>query len=120
MEWDLVTIGDRMTFCSKSCVDNHLFEDRVMKFGHIEFGRECNIGFGSRVLYHTKTEDNVDLGDSSVVMRGENLNTGIWQGAPVEFMRGINLTDVTPIMDGMKKNNDEKAAELKEMSSLNV
>ena len=64
-------------------MQTHLFEDRVMKVGKVVIGNRCAVGMKATVLYNTCLEDNVSLGDLSLLMKGETLPQGTkWQGAP--------------------------------------
>jgi non-ribosomal peptide synthetase-like protein len=84
-EFDCVTIGDHVAMNDLSCLQTHLYEDRVMKVGRVEVGNGVTIGSFATVLYDTKMGDFSRLLSLTLVMKGENIpaNT-IWAGAPAE------------------------------------
>jgi non-ribosomal peptide synthetase-like protein len=84
-EFDCVKIGDFSVMNSLSCLQTHLYEDRVMKVGRVEVGRGVTIGSFATVLYDTKVGDWAQLGPLSLVMKGEEIpaNTA-WAGAPAQ------------------------------------
>lgn len=82
-EFDLVRIGDNVTLNADCTIQTHLFEDRVMKMSTIYIASNANVGAGSLVLYDTKMETNSELGDLSLLMKGEDLPAGTaWEGIP--------------------------------------
>ncbi len=82
-EFDLVEIGEEAALNEDANLQTHLFEDRVMKVGKVTIGKRCTVGMKATVLYDTCLEDNVSLGDLSLLMKGETLPQGTkWQGAP--------------------------------------
>jgi non-ribosomal peptide synthetase-like protein len=82
-EFDCVVIGDHVAMNELSCLQTHLYEDRVMKVGRIEIGEGVTIGSFSTVLYDTKVGDFAQLHPLTLVMKGEQIpaNT-VWGGAP--------------------------------------
>ncbi|KAI9199255.1 uncharacterized protein BJ171DRAFT_519309 [Polychytrium aggregatum] len=83
-EHDLVTIGDNCTVGSLTGFQTHLFEDRVMKLGPIEIGKNCNIRTKTIVLYDVVIADDVDVNPLSLVVKGESLpRDTAWEGLPV-------------------------------------
>jgi serine acetyltransferase len=56
-----------------------------MKLGTINIGSRVSVGSFTLVLYNTTIEDDVKVGDLSLVMKGETLpkNTR-WAGSPVK------------------------------------
>lgn len=82
-EFDCVTIGDHVAMNDFSCLQTHLYEDRVMKVGRIELGDGVTIGSFATVLYDTKVGDFAQLNPLTLVMKGEQIpaNT-VWGGAP--------------------------------------
>jgi len=56
-----------------------------MKIGRIKLGKGVTVGAGSTVLYDTRVDDFVRLGQLTVVMKGEGIpaNTA-WEGAPAQ------------------------------------
>jgi non-ribosomal peptide synthetase-like protein len=84
-EFDLVTIGDRAALNQGVTIQNHLFEDRVMKSDHIRIEADCSIGNMAVVLYNTRMHAGSCLGPLSVLMKGEALPAGTrWHGIPTE------------------------------------
>jgi acetyltransferase-like isoleucine patch superfamily enzyme len=66
-----------------SCLQTHLYEDRVMKVGRIEIGEGVTIGSFATVLYDTKVGDFAELQPLTLVMKGENIPAHTnWAGAP--------------------------------------
>jgi non-ribosomal peptide synthetase-like protein len=84
-EFDLVSLGDDVSLNEECTIQTHLFEDRVMKLGTINIGSRVSVGSFTLVLYNTTIEDDVKVGDLSLVMKGETLpkNTR-WAGSPVK------------------------------------
>jgi non-ribosomal peptide synthetase-like protein len=82
-EFDLVEIGDYAALNTGVVVQNHLFEDRIMKSSHIKISDECSIGNMAVILYDTRMERGSSVGPLSLVMKGETLPplTG-WIGIP--------------------------------------
>lgn len=86
-EFDLLEIGEEAALNEDANLQTHLFEDRVMKVGKVVIGKHCTVGMKTTVLYNTCLEDNVALGDLSLLMKGENLPQGTkWQGAPARLV----------------------------------
>ena len=82
-EFDLVSIGDEAMLNADCTIQTHLFEDRVMKMSKIEIGSRCKVGAGSLVLYDTRMEPGAELGDLSLLMKGEVLPAWTkWEGIP--------------------------------------
>ncbi|MDD5037564.1 MAG: AMP-binding protein, partial [Methylococcaceae bacterium] len=84
-EFDLVRLGDDVALNEDSTIQTHLFEDRVMKMSTIHIGSRVSIGSYAVILYGTVIEDDVKVGDLSLVMKGERLYRGSqWAGSPVK------------------------------------
>ena len=82
-EFDLAAIADEAMLNADCTVQTHLFEDRVMKMSTVEVGKRCKVGAGSLVLYDTRMEDGSELGDLSLLMKGEILPGDTkWEGIP--------------------------------------
>ncbi|MCV0370372.1 Pls/PosA family non-ribosomal peptide synthetase [Filomicrobium sp.] len=82
-EFDLVNIGDHASLNAGTVVQNHLFEDRVMKSSELHIGEGCTIGNMSIVLYDTVMEPGAVLGPLSLLMKGETMPKGSrWHGSP--------------------------------------
>jgi len=76
IEFDLVTVGDDTTVEENATLQTHLFEDRVMKTGTVEIGREASVGTRSVVLYDTHMGDGATLYGLSLMMKGEEFRAG--------------------------------------------
>ncbi|EZP48711.1 Pls/PosA family non-ribosomal peptide synthetase [Sphingomonas sp. RIT328] len=88
-EHDLVTIGDDVALNDFAGLQTHLFEDRVMKVGPIRVGDRATIGSLAIVLYDAEVGADAQLGDLSVVMKGETLPDGTnWEGSPARIATG--------------------------------
>jgi non-ribosomal peptide synthetase-like protein len=82
-EFDLVNIGDHVALNAGVVIQNHLFEDRVMKSSYLRIDDECSVGNMSVVLYDTRMEKGAVLGSLSLLMKGETMPTGSrWHGIP--------------------------------------
>ncbi len=83
-EFDMVTIGNDCALNEDCGAQTHLFEDRVMKIGKVAIGNRVTLGSRSIILYNTKINDDVSIGDLSLVMKGEIIQkeTG-WIGSPI-------------------------------------
>jgi non-ribosomal peptide synthetase-like protein len=89
-EHDLVTIGDDVALNDYAGLQTHLFEDRVMKVGAIRVGDRATIGSLAIVLYDAEIGSDAQLGDLSVVMKGETLPDGTnWEGSPARIATGV-------------------------------
>lgn len=83
-EFDVITIGDNVVLNSGSCLETHLFHDRVMKIGPTNIGSGATLGPTCAVLPDTVVGEGCRIGGRSVVMRGESLPPHTsWQGTPV-------------------------------------
>lgn len=88
-EYDLVSIGDDVAMNDFAGVQTHLFEDRVMKVGPVRIGNRATIGSHAVVLYDAEIGEDAQLGDMSVVMKGEFLPPRTsWEGSPARLARG--------------------------------
>ena len=86
-EHDLVDIGDDVALNEFAGLQTHLFEDRVMKVGTIRIGDRATIGSLAIVLYDAEVGADAQLGDLSVVMKGETLPGGTsWEGSPARIV----------------------------------
>jgi len=82
-EFDLVQIGDGAALNPGAVIQNHLFEDRIMKASFVQIGDRCTVGNMAVVLYDTEMMDGSSIGPLSLLMKGETLgpDTG-WLGIP--------------------------------------
>ena len=84
-EFDCCVIGDYAVMNDLSCLQTHLYEDRVMKVGNVRLGKGVTVGAGSTVLYDTHVGDFAQLGPLTLVMKGESIPANSeWIGAPAE------------------------------------
>ncbi|MBI9033344.1 MAG: amino acid adenylation domain-containing protein [Bacteroidales bacterium] len=84
-EFDLVHIGNNTALNAGVIIQNHLFEDRIMKASSLVIKNNCNIGNMSVVLYDSVIENNASLKALSLVMKGENLpEKTSWIGIPCQ------------------------------------
>lgn len=82
-EFDLVHVGDDVAVNLDCTLQTHLFEDRVMKMSTILIGDRCSLGSMSLVLYDSEIGSGVNVGDLSLVMKGELLPASTsWTGIP--------------------------------------
>jgi non-ribosomal peptide synthetase-like protein len=83
-EFDVVELGDRCAVNRFSCVETHLFHDRLMRIGPTRLGAGSSLGPSSALLPDSALGAGARVGGRSVVMRGEELPAGTsWHGAPV-------------------------------------
>ena len=88
-EYDLVEVGDDAALNDGAGLQTHLFEDRVMKVSGLKIGARATVGSLAIVLYDAVIEDDAQLGDLSVLMKGETLPAGTsWAGSPARPGRG--------------------------------
>lgn len=82
-EFDLVEIGDYAALNGGAIIQNHLFEDRIMKSSHLRVGDGCTVGNMAVVLYDTRMEEDAVLGPLSLLMKGEIMPAlSRWHGIP--------------------------------------
>ena len=82
-EFDCVRIGDEAELNGWCGPQTHLFEDRVMKIGHVRIGAGASIGESSSVLYDTVVGERAVLGPLTLVAKGERLPPDSrWEGSP--------------------------------------
>ncbi|MGN6098100.1 MAG: Pls/PosA family non-ribosomal peptide synthetase [Bosea sp. (in: a-proteobacteria)] len=82
-EFDCIKVGDFCTVNAHSALQTHLYEDRVMKVGRVRLGKGVCVGAGATVLYDTHVGDYAQIGQLTVIMKGENLPAHTrWEGAP--------------------------------------
>lgn len=87
-EFDLVSVGDDAALNEDAGLQTHLFEDRVMKVSSLEIGPRASVGSLAIVLYDSRMEAETQLGDLSVLMKGETLPAGTsWEGSPARPAR---------------------------------
>jgi non-ribosomal peptide synthetase-like protein len=83
-EFDLVKIGDYCALNIGVVIQNHLFEDRVMKSSYIDIKDECSVGNMSVVLYDSTIDNQTVVAPLSLVMKGDHLpRQSSWSGIPI-------------------------------------
>ena len=84
-EHDLVSLGNGTIVNTGAVFRTHTFEDWLLKMDPIEIGAECIIGHNSTILPLTTIEASVEVGDNSLVLKGERLLRGhSYRGLPSE------------------------------------
>ena len=84
-EFDCCEIGNYAVMNSMSCLQTHLYEDRLMKIGRVKIGDGVSIGAFTTVLYDTDIGDYARLGSLSLIMKGETIPANTrWAGAPAQ------------------------------------
>jgi non-ribosomal peptide synthetase-like protein len=82
-EFDLVEVGDRVALNAGAVIQNHLFEDRVMKSSHLLIEDDCSVGNMAVILYDTRMGKGSQVGPLSLLMKGEVLPAWTdWLGIP--------------------------------------
>jgi non-ribosomal peptide synthetase-like protein len=84
-EFDCISVGDFCAINAGSALQTHLYEDRVMKVGHVSLNRGVTVGAGSTVLYDTDVGEFARIGLLTIVMKGEAIPPhSAWEGAPAQ------------------------------------
>jgi non-ribosomal peptide synthetase-like protein len=82
-EFDLVQIGNHVALNGGAIIQNHLFEDRIMKSSYLRIDDGCSVGNMAVVLYDGCMERGAVLGPLSLLMKGEIVPAGTrWHGIP--------------------------------------
>jgi non-ribosomal peptide synthetase-like protein len=86
-EFDLVHVGDFAALNAGAVIQNHLFEDRIMKASTLVIGDDCCVGAMAVVLYDTEMLSGSSIGPLSLLMKGETLApTTQWLGIPTALL----------------------------------
>ncbi len=86
-EFDLVQIGDHVALNTGAVIQNHLFEDRIMKSSHLRIDDRCSVGNMAVVLYDGHMQHDAVLGPLSLLMKGEIVPPASrWHGIPTVRM----------------------------------
>jgi non-ribosomal peptide synthetase-like protein len=86
-EFDLVHVGDFAALNAGAVIQNHLFEDRIMKASTLVIGDDCCVGAMAVVLYDTEMMSGSSIGPLSLLMKGETLApTTQWLGIPTALL----------------------------------
>lgn len=119
-EWDLVEIGDHVALNAGTVVQNHLFEDRVMKASHLKIGDHCSVGNMAVVLYDTKMKEGAELAPLSLLMKGETVAEGTrWCGIPTAPDTVSRPVEPEPVLEKEAESAVEPGAG-KRMSSIDL
>lgn len=87
-EFDLVEIGDYVALNFGAVVQNHLFEDRIMKSSYLKIGDECTVGNMAVILYDTEMKRGATVDSLSLLMKGETLPANTrWVGVPTRQVK---------------------------------
>ena len=82
-EFDLVDIEDNVNLNSGVIIQNHLFEDRIMKSSTLNIKKNCSIGNMSVVLYDSIINQHTIIAPLSLVMKNEIIpKNSKWIGIP--------------------------------------
>ncbi|WP_189458539.1 Pls/PosA family non-ribosomal peptide synthetase [Jeongeupia chitinilytica] len=82
-EFDCVELGDGVVLGAACGPQTHLFEDRVMKIGHVRIGAGVHVGTRCTVLYNGSVGADAELGPLTLVSKGEDIPAGTrWMGSP--------------------------------------
>jgi non-ribosomal peptide synthetase-like protein len=82
-EFDLVRVGNGVSLNFGAIIQNHLFEDRIMKSSYLDIEDGCSVGNMSVVLYDSRMEQGSVLGPMSLLMKAEVMPAGSrWHGIP--------------------------------------
>jgi non-ribosomal peptide synthetase-like protein len=82
-EFDLVHVGDHAALNAGAVIQNHLFEDRIMKASTLRIGEGCSVGPMAVVLYDTEMQPGSTVGPLSLLMKGETVPARTrWLGIP--------------------------------------
>lgn len=93
-EFDCVTLGDDVELNNHTGPQTHLFEDRIMKIGHVHIGNGVCVRSRSTILYDTKINDNVVLEPMTLVMKGEEIPANsTWSGSPAIVVKTQEQTN---------------------------
>ena len=78
-------IDDNVSLNAGVVIQNHLFEDRIMKASGLEIKENCNLGNMAIVLYDAIVDKDTSVKALSLVMKGEHLPLDSeWEGIPCQ------------------------------------
>lgn len=78
-------IGDYVALNRGTVIQNHLFEDRIMKSDYLKIGDQCNVGNMAVILYSSEMAEGSTVRPLSLLMKGESLpKMSRWQGIPIQ------------------------------------
>lgn len=98
-EFDLVEVGDDATVGSDASLQTHLFEDRVMKMGHVVLEEGSSIGSRAVVLYGATVGQDTTIDPLTLVMKGETLPAHTqWAGIPARRRRRSTAAEPATVM----------------------
>jgi len=117
-EWDLVELGDHVELNAGAVVQNHLFEDRVMKASYLKIGDRCSVGNMAVVLYDTEMKEGAELAPLSLLMKGETVPSDTrWSGIPTA--RDTASVEIEPVPEA-DEDLSPKADLRKRISAIDV
>jgi non-ribosomal peptide synthetase-like protein len=94
-EFDLVHVGDFAALNAGAVIQNHLFEDRIMKASTLVVGDDCCVGAMAVVLYDTEMLSGSSIGPLSLLMKGETLAPATqWIGIPTALVPQLSAPPV--------------------------
>lgn len=83
-EFDMVSIGDEAVLNMHAAPQTHLFEDRVMKVGRVDYDAHTCAKPYSVCLPNSRVAEGAQLGCLSLLMKGEAVPANeVWEGAPI-------------------------------------
>jgi non-ribosomal peptide synthetase-like protein len=98
-EFDLVEIGDYVALNAGVVIQNHLFEDRVMKSSYLKIGDGCSIGNMAVILYDTEIQERCSIAPLSLLMKGEVLTPHTrWVGIPTQQIQNNSRQGEKPFI----------------------
>jgi non-ribosomal peptide synthetase-like protein len=90
-EFDLVGVGGWTALNEGVVVQNHLFEDRIMKSSRVTIGEGCSVGNMAVILYDAELQSGSSLDPLSLVMKGSVVPAGArWAGIPAGRVSMVN------------------------------
>ncbi|ORX37297.1 hypothetical protein BD324DRAFT_439618 [Kockovaella imperatae] len=88
-EFDMVSLGDESVLNAQSGPQTHLFEDRIMKVGHVHLEAHSVLKTASTCLPGSTIGAGSTVGSLSLVMKGEVVPPNqVWEGAPIRRRTG--------------------------------
>lgn len=86
-EFDMVHVGEYASINRGAMLQNHLFEDRIMKSSHAFVEKNANVGNMAIVLYDARMKEGSTIGPLSLLMKGETMEKDSnWHGIPTVEM----------------------------------
>lgn len=109
-EFDMVQLGDEAVINRHAGPQTHLFEDRVMKVGHVHLGKGACMKPYSICLPNSSIASHGQLGSLSLLMKGESIPANqAWEGTPIAPR---NNRERAPFVSRSTKKNGEDLSAL--------